>query len=50
MRSGNLIVRLVNDRGLASLEIASAGQPSDFWDLELVATLSNLRRQEVSAG
>jgi hypothetical protein len=39
LRSGDLIVRRINDRGLATLELASSSRPGDFWDMELVAGL-----------
>ena len=41
LSGGNLLVRLVNDRGLVSLEIAPASQPTDYWDLEIVSGLFN---------
>jgi len=39
LRGEQMMVRLVNDRGLASVEIASLSDPQDYWDLELVAAL-----------
>lgn len=35
----NLIVRLVNDRGIVGFELASVHRPTDFRDLELVSEL-----------
>jgi len=39
LRGDQLMVRLVNDRGLASLEIAPLSDPTDYWDVELVSGL-----------
>jgi hypothetical protein len=36
---GQLILRLVNDRGLVSLEVAPSSHPQDYWDVELLAGL-----------
>ena len=35
----HLIVRLINDRGLASLEVAPSSHPKECWDVELIAGL-----------
>ena len=39
LRGDQLMVRLMNDRGVASLEIAPLFGPADYWDLELISGL-----------